>query len=42
MAGIRSVPIEMYNTITVVTGNGNWNIINPINGNIWAICDVNA
>ncbi len=42
MAGMRSVPIEIYNTITVVTGNGNCKITNPIKGNIWAIWLVNA
>jgi hypothetical protein len=34
MAGIKSVPIEIYNTMTVVTGSGNWKMMNPINGNI--------
>jgi hypothetical protein len=34
MAGIKSVPIEIYKTMTVVTGSGNWKIMNPINGNI--------
>ena len=37
MAGTKSVPIEMYSTITVVTGSGNWKMINPMNGNICAI-----
>lgn len=42
MAGIKSVPIEIYSTITVVTGSGNWRMINPTNGNIWDIWLVNA
>jgi hypothetical protein len=34
MAGIKSVPIEIYKTITVVTGSGNCKITKPINGSI--------
>lgn len=34
---MRSVPIEIYKTITVVTGSGNWKIMKPTKGNIWHI-----
>ena len=42
IAGIKSVPIEIYNTITVVTGSGNWTIMKPTKGNIWATWLVRA
>ena len=42
MAGIRSVPIDIYSTPTVVTGEGILKMIKAMKGNICPTCEVKA